>query len=105
MRAVDREHIYLVPCHLLRALEKITGRANGAADSQASLRIFRSRGVTQFLLDIFYCDQSFEDVLVIHDEKFFYAVLVQDSFSFGQSRPYWNGDEIFLRHHLADGNI
>src|SRR3954463_6035182 len=105
MCAVNGEDVNFMPRHLLCPLQEITSRANGAAHAQPTLRIFRSSGVTQFFLDVFYGDQALEHVLIVDDEKLFYAVFVQDGFSFSQGGSHWNGDEVLFRHHFADGNV
>ncbi len=69
------------------------------------LRIFGSVGVLQLFLDVFYRDESLEVVLVVDDEKFFDAVLVENFFGIFERGAYGHGDEIFLGHHAVDGNV
>src|ERR1700733_828513 len=87
------------------ALEKVAGRADGCAYAQAALVVFRGAWVFEFLLDVFDRDQALEVVLVIDDEEFFYAMLVQNFFRLFQRRADWDGNQVVLRHHLADRDI
>jgi hypothetical protein len=78
--AVDGEHVHFGFGQFLGALQKIAGGADGRAYAQASLRILGGVGIFQFLLNVFYGDQSFEVVLVVDDQKFFDAMLVENFF-------------------------
>ena len=105
VRAVDGEHVDFGLGQFLRALQKISGGADGRAYAQAALRIFRGVGILQFLLDVFDRDQALEVVLVVDDQKFFDAMFVKNFFGFFERGSHGNRDEIFLGHHLVDGNV
>ena len=89
----------------LRALQKISGGADGRAHAQPALRIFRGVGIFQLLLNVFDRDQALQVVLVVDDQKFLDAMLVQNFFRFFERGADGNGDEVFLGHHFADGNV
>ena len=76
-----------------------------APDAQAAFIVFGCAGIFEFLLDVFYGDQALQVVLVVDDEQLFDAVLVQNFFGLLERRSDRDGDQIFLGHHLADGNI
>ena len=105
MSAVDGEDIYLGLGQFLGALQEISGGSNRGTYAQAALRILRSIRILQLFLDVFDCDQALEVVLVIDHEKFFHAVLVKNFFRFFERGSDRDRDEIFLGHHLVDGNV
>ena len=45
-----------------------------------ALGIFGGVGIFQFFLDVFDRDQALQVVVIIHNQKFFYAMLVKDFF-------------------------
>ena len=105
VRGIDRQHVRFFARHFLRALQKIAGGADRRAHAQASLLVFGGVGEFEFFLDVFYGDQAFEVVILIHHEQFFDAVALQDSFGFFERGAHGHGDEIFLGHDVADGLI
>ena len=42
---------------------------------------------------------------VVDHQQLFDAMLVQDQFGFFERCSHGNGDQVFLGHHVADGNI
>ena len=105
MSAIDGEDVHFCFGQFLRSLQKIPGGADRRADTQASLRILGGVRILQFFLDVFDRDQALEVVLIVDHEEFLDAVLVENLFRFLQRRAHGNGDEIFLGHHLVDGNV
>ena len=89
----------------LRALQEIAGRADGRADTQTSLLVLGGVRVLEFLLDVLNGDQALEVVLVVDHQQFFHAVLVQDLLGLFERGADGDGDQVFLGHHLGDGNV
>ncbi len=105
MSAVNGKQIDLVANQLLRALQEISGNPDGGANPQSSLRVLGRARILQLLLDILDRDQALEFVLVVHDQQLLNPMLMQDSFGLQQRRADGYRDQVFLGHHLADGNL
>ena len=88
--------------HFDGAFEIIAGSADSGANAQAALFIFCSARIFAFFLDVFYGDEAFEIEVLVDDEKFFNAMLLQDALGFFERCANGHGDEIFLGHHGAD---
>src|SRR3989442_34099 len=56
-------------------------------------------------LNIFYGYKSLQIVVLIDDQQFFDAVLVENVLSLLEGGPDRNSDEIFFGHHFGDGDI
>ena len=69
------------------------------------MRILGSIGIFQFLLNIFYRDQAFQIVLIVHHQEFFHPVLVQNLLSLFERGTHGDRNQIVLGHHLANRNI
>jgi len=78
MGAVDGDYVNFGCRQFLGSLQEISSGADGRAYAQASLRIFGGVGILQFLLNVFYGDESLEVVFVVDDEKFFDAMFVEN---------------------------
>ena len=61
--------------------------------------------IFQFLLNIFYGDKSLQIVILVDDQQFFDAVLVENVLSLLEGGPDRNSDEIFFGHHFGDGDV
>ena len=85
---------------LFRALEVIASGTNRGPDAEAALSILGGIGIFQLFLNVFDGDEAFERVLVVDDQQFLDAMLVQDGFSLLQRGANGNGDEMILRHHI-----
>ena len=105
MGAVDGQQIHFALHHFLRALEEVAGGADGRAHPQPALRIFGRVGILQFFLNVFDRDQALEVVVVVNHQQFFHAVFVQNVLRVFERGSHRDGDEIFLGHHFADGNV
>src|SRR5580700_1479914 len=103
--AVDGEHVNFGFGQFLGALKKIASCANRRTDAQAPLRVFGGIWILQLLLNVFYGDQSLEVVLVVDDQQFLDAMLVENLLRILERCAHGNGDQIFLGHHAVDGNI
>src|SRR5437879_7373924 len=75
--AIDHERIYFVLHQFLCAFKEITRGSYSASTTQPSLGVFCCTGVLQLLLDVLNGDESFECILVVHDEEFFDTMLVR----------------------------
>ncbi len=62
-------------------------------------------GVFELLLDVLDGDEAFEFIGIVDDEELFDAVVVQDLFGVLEGGADGDGDEVFLGHDIADGNI
>src|SRR6266478_5736544 len=102
VRGVDGDDIGFVLGHLDGAFEEITGGADGRADAQAPLLIFCGARIFEFFLDVFYGDEAFEVEVLIDDEKFFDAMLLQEALSFVERGADRDSDQIVFGHHGAD---
>ena len=69
------------------------------------MRVFGGVWVFKFFLNVFYGDQTFEVVGVVHHQQFLDAMLVQDLFRAFKRGAHRDSDEIVLRHHLTDRNV
>ena len=87
------------------ALQKVAGGADGRADAQTALFVLAGVGIFQLLLDVFDGDQALELVLVVDHEQLLDAVLVEDVFGLFERGADRNRDEVFLGHHIADGDV
>ena len=105
MGAVDGDYVNFGCRQFLGSLQEISSGADGRAYAQASLRIFGGVGILQFLLNVFYGDESLEVVFVVDDEEFFDAMFVENFLGIFESGADGHSDEIFLSHHAVDRNI
>ena len=105
VRGVDGESVDAVLHEFGGAFEEVSGSTDGCAYAEAALLVLGGVGVLQLLLDVFYGDEAFELVVVVDDEELFDAVLVQDLLGFFERGADGDGDEVFLGHHVADGDI
>ena len=103
--AVHRQQINLGLHHLLGALQEVAGGADSRGHAQAAVRILGGGGIFQPLLDVLYGDQALQVVVIVHHQQLLDAVLVQDGLGVGQGGSHRNGDEVFLGHHFADGDV
>ena len=67
---------------------------DGSAYAQAALFVLAGHGVLQLFLDVFDGDKALELVLVVDDEEFFDAVLVEDELGFLKGCADGDGDEV-----------
>ena len=102
---IDHEHVHLGFGPAPGTLQVIAGRADGGADAQAAVLVFGGVGIFELFLNVLDGDQALEIEIVVHDEQFFDAMLVQDLLGFFERRADGDGDQIVLRHHVADGQI
>ena len=102
---VDGEHVDFLARQFHGALEKIAGGADGRAHAQAALLVLRGVGKFQLFLDVLDGDQALEVEVLVHDEKLFDAVALQDALGFFERGADGHGDQIVLGHHRADGLI
>ena len=99
---VDGEDVGFGLCQFHGAFEKISRRADGRADAQASLVVFGGARILELFLDVLYGDEAFQIEVLVHDEELFDAVLLEDALGLLERGANGHGDEIFLRHHGAD---
>ena len=90
---------------LRRALQKIARRPDRSAHAQPALIVLAGVGILQLLLDVLDRDQALQLVLVVHHQQLFHAMLVQDQLGLFERGAHRHGDQVFLGHHVADGNI
>ena len=102
VRRIDGQHIHFFAGHFLRALQEIAGRADGRADSQAALLVLGGVGEFEFFLDVFYGDQALEVEILVHDQKLFDAVRLQNALGFFERGADRHGDQVVLGHDVAD---
>ena len=100
--SVDGEDVGFGFGHFDGAFEKITGGADGGSGKEAALLVLCCVGIFELFLDVFYGDEPFEIEVLVDDQKFFDAVLLQNFFGFFERGAHGNGDEIFFRHHGVD---
>ena len=99
---VDGEDVGFSFGHFDGAFEKISGGADGGSGEKAAVVVLGGVEIFEFFLDVFYGDQAFEIEVLVDDEKFFDAVLLQNFFGFFERGAHGNGDEIFFCHHSVD---
>src|SRR6266446_2064068 len=99
---INGEDIGFCLGHLDGTFKEIAGGADGSADGEAAVVVFCSARIFEFFLNVFYGDEAFEVEVLVNDEKFFDAVLLENFFGFVESGADGDGDEIVLGHHLAD---
>ncbi len=87
------------------ALEEVAGGPDGSGDAETALLVFGGVGVFEFFLDVLDGDEAFELEVVIDDEEFFDAVLVQDVLGLFKGGADGHGDEVFLGHDGVDGEV
>ena len=105
MGAVNGQHIHFACASSCARSRKSPVAPIAAPTRSRPVRIFGGVGILQFLLNVLDRDQALEDVLVIHDQQLFHAVLVQNLFRFLQRGAHGHGDQVVLGHDLADRNI
>ncbi len=105
MRRVDGQRVGAVAHQLRRALQKIARRPDGSAHAQPALIVLAGVGILQLLLDVLDRDQALQLVLIVHHQQLFHAVLVQDQLGLFERGAHGHGDQVFLGHHVAHGNI
>ena len=105
MRRVDGQHIHARPHQLRRPLQKIARRPDGSAHAQPALLVLAGVGIFQLLLDVLDRDQALQVVLIVDHQQLFHAVLVQDQLGLFERGAHRHGDQVFLGHHVADGNV
>ena len=101
MRGIDHNDVHLGAYQFRHALQIIPCGANGSADAQPALVVFRGERVFDLLGDVLDRDQSLQVLIVVHNQQFLDPVLVQNALRFFQRGADRNRDEIFLGHHLA----
>ncbi len=89
----------------LGAFQEIAGGADGRAHAQAALLVLGGVGIFQLFLNVLDGDEALQVVLIVHDQQFFDAVLVEDGLGFFERGADGNGDEVVLGHHVADGHV
>ena len=105
MGAVNGQDVRLAGREFLRTVEVIASSTDSCADAQPSLCVFGCVGVFQFFLNVFYGDQAFQIVLVIDDQQFLDAMLMQNIFRIFQRGADRDGNEVVFSHHLVDRDI
>src|ERR1700752_2823056 len=105
MGGVDCEYVYLLPRKFLSPLEIVAGRPNCSTNTQAALFVLGGARKLDFLLDVFYGDQSFEIEFFVEDQKLRDPMLLQDSLGFIERGADRDCDEIVLRHYRTHGLI
>ena len=74
-------------------------------DAEAALLVFGGVGVFELFLDVLDGDEAFELVVVVDDEEFFDAVLVEDVLGLFEGGADGHGDEVLLGHNGVDGEV
>ncbi len=105
MGGVDGECVYAHGDEFGGAFEEVSGGSDGSGYAQAAFFVFAGVRIFQLLLDVFYGDEAFQFVIVVDDQQFFYAVLVKDFLGLLERGSNGDGDEIFLGHHVVDGDV
>ena len=105
MRGVDGEHVGARLYQLRGALKKVARGADGSAHAQTAFFILAGAGVFQLLLDVLDRDQALQVVLIVDHQQLLHPVLVEDQFGLFKRRAHGDRDQVFLGHHLADGNV
>ena len=105
MRGVDGEHVGTGFHEFGGPLQIVARGADSAAHAQPALLVLAGVGILELLLDVLYGDQALELILVVDDEELFDTVLVEDELGFLKRGADGDGDEVFLGHHVANGNV
>ena len=105
MSGIDNDHVDFAANQFLSTFEKVASGADGRADAQTSLFVFRRVRVLQFFLNVFDGNQAFEVVVVIDNQQFFDPMAVEDFLGLFEGCAYGNGDEVFFRHHFRNRQI
>ena len=105
MRGVERQDIHIGARQFDGAFEEIAGGADRGAHAQAAMFVFCGARIFQFFLNVFDGDQALEVEVLIDDQQFFDAVLLQQALGFFERGAHRNGDQIVFGHHAADGLI
>ncbi len=87
------------------ALEEVSRGPDGSGDAEAALLVLGGVGVFQLFLDVLDGDEAFELVVVIDDEEFLDAVLVEDVLGLLERGADGHGDEVLLGHDGVDGEV
>jgi hypothetical protein len=90
---------------LLGALEEVAGRADRGPYPQPALRILGGIGVLQLLLYVLNRDQTLQEVLIVHHQQLFHAMLVKDGLCLLESGADRDRDQVVLGHHLGHGQV
>src|SRR5260370_839 len=69
--------------------------------AQAALLVLCGGRIFELFRDVFYGDEAFEIKVLIDDEKFFDAMLLQEALGFVERGADGDGDEVILGHHGA----
>src|SRR5258705_143720 len=92
VRGVDGEDVGFGLGHFDGAFKEIAGGADGSADGDAAVVVFCSARIFEFFLNVFYGDKAFEVEVLVNDEKFFDAVLLENFFGFVERGADGDGD-------------
>ena len=79
--------------------------AHRCADAQTSEFVLAGKRMFGRLLNVLDGNEALEVEVLIHDEEFFDAVLLQDFFGVLERRAHRNRDQIVLRHHVRNRHI
>ena len=102
VRGVDHDKIDTRVDQPLGTLEAAFAHGGRGRDTQTSLRILAGQRMRDRLLHVLDGDQPDAAVLVVDDQQFFDAMLVQHALGFILADALAHGHEVFLRHQFGD---
>ncbi len=85
----------------LDSLFPVGAHADRGADAQPAALVFARVGILNFLFDVFDRDQTFELEALVHDQKLFDAMLVQQLFCSVEIDAGLHRHQVFLGHDLG----
>ena len=100
---VDHQHVDASGDQQVDAFFILGTDADGSADQQLALAVFRRERVGSRLLDILDGDQAAQLKRVVDHQHALEAVLVHQALGFGRIGIFIDDDEFFARGHLGGG--
>ena len=102
MRRIDHQTIDARFHQFISALSEISGRSYRRGDAQSSQVIFRRGRIFDRFLNVFDCNQAFQMLVAINDQKFLDAMLLQNSLRLIERRADRNSDERLFGHYFRN---
>ena len=84
-----------------RSVHIIAGTADCRADKQSAVFIFCGIGVLNCFFDVLNGNKTLKTELLVHDGKFFDAMLAENFLSFVKRRSLGCGNKTILCHNIA----
>jgi hypothetical protein len=102
VRRVDHDHVAPRGEQCFGAGHRFGRRADGGGHAQPAVLILVGAGMLAALEDVLDRDQAAQHALPVHHRQLLDAVRAEDLLRFVEGRAHRGGDEVLLRHRVAN---